>query len=88
MTEQMLMRLAIRREGQFVNAYHAAHDTMDGAMLVGSLRVSILDAHPDIWEDWKKLMSRAYQAVIHDVTGVKPHMDETPAPEHERSGRA
>lgn len=88
MTEKMLMRLAIRREGEFVNAYHAAHDTMEGAMLVGSIRTSILKAHRDIWEDWKNLMSRAYQAVIHDATGCMATMDEGPAPEHERSGRA
>lgn len=88
MTENLLIRLAIRREGEFVNAYHAASGTMDGAMLVGSIRVSILDAHKDIWEDWKALMSRAYQTVVHDATGCEVEMNEGPAPEHERSGRA
>lgn len=88
MTEKMMMRLAIRREGEFVNAYHAAPDTMDGAMLIGSIRESLLNQHQGIWEDWKNLMTRAYQAKIHDATGLRAQMEEQPAPEHERSGRA
>jgi hypothetical protein len=88
MKEQMAMRLAIREEGEFVNAYHAAPNTMEGAMLVGSIRAAILRQHRDIWQDWKNLMTRAYQVVIHDVTGIHAEMNEQAAPEHEKSGRA
>lgn len=85
---ELSVRLAIRREGEFVNAYHAGTDSMQGAMLMGSIRVSILDKHPEVWNDWKQLMTRAYQALIEGALGQKPEMTESPAPEHERSGRA
>jgi len=88
MTEQLAMRLAIRAEGDFVNAYHAAPDTMLGATLIGSFRRSVLEQQPGMFERWKALVSEAYVKTIEDATGIRPQLTEGPAPVHERSGRA
>lgn len=83
------MRLAFRTEGEFVNAYFAPADTMDGAIQLGSMQKRILDASPEAWAEWRALMTKAMSVLIQSMTGVKPTWTrETPAPEHERSGNA
>lgn len=81
------IRLAIRREGEFVNAYLAQRSTMDGAKLLGSLAVDVAQ-HVVIFDAWKSLMSGVMEAAIQTLFKQKPDMREEPAPEHERSGRA
>jgi hypothetical protein len=81
------IRLAIRSEGEFVNAYHAETGTMKGALLLGSIRRTLLRQQPDLFDTWKSLMSKAYSQMIEDALSVKPTMIEEPAPEHERAGR-
>jgi hypothetical protein len=81
------VRLAIRHEGAFVNAYLAREDTMEGATLLGSILASI--AHKgDRWDAWKKLMTEAVADAVEEVFGHRPDMPERPAPEHERGGAA
>jgi hypothetical protein len=81
-------RLAIRGEGEFVNAYYALPDTMDKALLLGSMHRSLLEASPELFEDWKKMMWAVVAMLIEDIAGVAPGApNETPAPEHERAGR-
>jgi hypothetical protein len=87
MNGRPLIRLAFRAEGEFVNAYHAAGDTMEGADLLGSFRRSLLDQQPGLFDAWKAIMSDAYAKLIESTLGIRPTMDETPAPEHERAGR-
>lgn len=86
----LAMRLSFRVEGDFVNAYMAKPDTMDGATLLASFRKTILDQQPETWERWKDLMRDAFGGAIKDALGVDgvEWGGERPAPEHERSGRA
>lgn len=84
-------RLAIRAEGAMMNAYLAPANTMEGAMLLGSLLRRPLDDDAELWETWKACMRDAASVVISTVFGgdiVAEWSDETPAPEHERSGNA
>lgn len=82
------VRLALRREGEYVNAYVAHTDTMDGAMHLGSLHGTLAE-NSDLWEAWKGLMTQAMSHLIERALGIKPDaMIERPAPESERSGRA
>jgi hypothetical protein len=81
------IRLAIRREGEVVNAYIAHPHTMKDATLIGSIgRKVALKA--DFFERWKALMSDILVAFIKDVYGQTPTIEEKGAPEHERSGNA
>jgi hypothetical protein len=86
---QMAMRLSFRHEGEFVNAYMAKPETMDGATLLGSMRKTLLDQSTEVWEGWKDLMRQAFGNVIKGAIGIDPEWGgERNAPEHERSGRA
>lgn len=83
------VRLAIRNEGEFVNAYIALTTSMADAMLIGSVLRGALDATPGAFDRWKQLMSDILASGITKALGAPPldMIEETP-PEHERSGRA
>jgi hypothetical protein len=83
---RMPCRLAIRREGNFVNAYLALDDTMEDAQLLGSLSMWVAQ-DPEMWQQWRELMREACARQVQRITGVKPVLNRTVrAPEHERSG--
>lgn len=81
-------RLAFRAEGEFVNCYYAAADTMENAMLLGSMRRSTLEKTPGVFWKWQALMQEVLTAACLDVLGAAPQFETKPGPEHERSGRA
>lgn len=87
-TKTVNMRLAMRVEGNFWNAYVAAQDSMEGAELIGSIAfVCVQDE--DRRAAFLRFMSECFEAIVYDITGVEPEFTEIrPAPEHERSGRA
>lgn len=79
-------RLAFRAEADFVNAYYAPPATMDGAILVSSMRRRMLDDDPVLWDDWKTLIRLAFERHMARLGLTAPHeWNETPAPEHERT---
>lgn len=85
---RMPFRLAIRTEGKMVNAYLAASESMDGAELIGSLRITIARGDQGVFERWKALMQNALAHIIEIETGLAPDFVEEPVPEHERAGEA
>jgi hypothetical protein len=80
------MRLAMRREGEWWNAYIAAPNTMDDAMLIGSIRfASVQD--PDRKERFIALMQDILGDASEEALGVRPaRFERREAPESERSG--
>jgi hypothetical protein len=81
-------RIAFREEGEFVNAYLATMTTMDGAILLGSLRSAILE-HGDAFEEYKAMMRKFAGILCVHTFGVEPsEFIEERAPEHERAGKA
>ena len=81
------IRLAIRREGESVNAYLTGEGTMTNAMHIGALHLRLAE-RPEIWERWKQLMSDALAIEVEEIVGAQPEMIERAAPEHEKIGRA
>lgn len=81
-------RLAFRAEGEFVNCYYAAPDTMANAMLLGSMRRPMLKKTPGVFQKWQALMQECLAAACVDVLGEAPEFKTEAAPEHERSGHA
>jgi len=66
MTATKVGRLAQRREGGFWNAYWVPQQhTMDGALLVGSIRLSTVKGR--VREDFIALMRAAFDTVAEDV---------------------
>lgn len=82
-------RIAIRKEGDFANAYYAAPNTMKGAMLLGSMRASALRNTPGAFEKWQEILRDIISQASREALGVEPvgFRTET-APEHERGGNS
>ena len=83
------MRIAIRAEGRFVNAYIADLTTMDDAKLIASISRACCDADPEVFEAFKRAAELACAAIIKSVADVEAvDFDTRPAPERERAGDA
>jgi hypothetical protein len=80
-------RMALRHEGDFINAYYARLGTMENAVLLGSLRWT-LAVDGTTFEAWKAVMTEAFRIAIKQALGIDVDMKTQRAPEHERSGRA
>lgn len=83
------LRLAMRREGSLWNAYLARVGTMEGAMLLGSIRMT-LAADEKVKEAFMGVMRLAMTVAALEATGVELAWPEgpQPAPESERGGNA
>lgn len=82
-------RLAIRSEGEFVNAYMAEMGTMDSAVLLSSIRRTIIDNDRRAFDLWRDFLQAAFGDMLKGIAGAELEWgDPQPAPEHERSGRA
>ena len=89
MTDKSAIRLALRQEGQWWNAYLALPDTMDGAERIGSIRMSIVTAQPELKQAFMALMGEAMNGMIRATFGVEASgIEVRQAPEHERAGNA
>lgn len=88
--EAMKMRLALRVEGHFWNAYLADPDTMMNAALLGSIRMNVVENDPTLKNAFMAVMQMAIAKVIEDVTGgpVDCWQEPVAAPQHEKAGRA
>jgi hypothetical protein len=81
-------RLALRREGEFWNAYWSpSPHNLDNAILIGCIRMNCVKGQ--IREDFMELMKNAFDTIAEGVTGEtatwsKPRT----APENERGGNA
>jgi hypothetical protein len=82
------IRLALRTEGDWWVAYLAEATTMDGAREVGRILLGAASQGNGIRERWMSLMSDVMRIALEDMGVTVASMDERPAPESERSGRA
>lgn len=82
------LRLALRREGNFWNAYVALEHTMEDAVLIGSLAMGPASV-PKLKRTFMRLMQDAMAHFIRQTVGEVEHWNEpVAAPEHEKAGRA
>jgi hypothetical protein len=89
MTRNLKIRLALREEGNFWNAYLALSDTMDGAKLIGSIVIESVRANPEVKARFQAVMQQVIASAVESMTGKEPERWEvTPAPESERSGHS
>ncbi len=56
----MTLRLTFRIEGLMVNCYVAGPDD---PVLIGSLPARMRELDAELWADWRKLMSRCFEAL-------------------------
>lgn len=77
-------RLAFREEAGMWNCYYAKPGTMDGALLLNSIRMALISDR-DVREACVDMMKLAAS----NIFGAGTHWcAPTAAPEHERTGRA
>ena len=81
-------RIAFRSEGEYVNAYFAELHTMDGAILVASVRAVALEQTPGAFEGYRALMRKILDKALQDLGLPVAEWTTGPAPEHERTGNA
>lgn len=82
-------RIAFRAEGKMINAYFAPKDSMDDALLMGSISKRLCDEDRALWEGFKDLMRQSITSLMKATLGIEPvGFGEEPAPESERSGSA
>lgn len=83
-------RIAIRTEGEWVRAYFAAPDTMEGAQEIATIRRSLLNgSNGPVYIAWRNTLRIAFdQLSLALFGGVPATWREDPAPEHERMGEA
>ncbi len=85
----MKVRIALREEGTFWNAYLALSDSMDGAKLIGSIMMGAVRKDADIKAAFQLLMKQVLANAVEEVTGSPPDKWEImPAPESERAGHS
>lgn len=62
-------RLLFRGEGEFVNAYFAGADDDDEWLLMGSIRTSIVTHHPELFEQFRTLMTTTLDTMLRSTFG-------------------
>jgi hypothetical protein len=87
MNEIGIGRLALRVEGDWWEAYYALPNTMEGAIPLGRIRMSIVRDRGHK-EAFQALMWAAVADILEEKTGQRPEAHEQPAPESERAGWA
>lgn len=83
-------RLAMRHEGAFWNAYYAMPNTMEKAILLGSIAMRFIVDNQDRKITFMNLMRDAVSDILEEETGHRPTWPEgaQPAPESERAGHS
>lgn len=86
MSTEAVFRVAIRSEGENVNAYYAPMTGMRGAILLGSIKRRLCQL-PGVFESFQSLMGHVATGLAEEVLGasVKEVRFED-VPEHERAG--
>lgn len=85
--QEQVGRLAFRVEGDTWVAYFAMPGTMDGALVLGSIKMALVE-DADRRRAFMEIMKGAVGDFLEGKFGEVSSWDERPAPEHERSGSA
>lgn len=87
--KERIGRLAMRHEGEFWNAYYALPQSMDRAVLIGSIHMKFVEKEGRK-QAFMDLMRECAADIIEAAIGQRPIWPRgpEPAPEHERSGHA
>lgn len=80
-------RLAFRTQGNFWHAYFAPLDSMEGALLMGTIGIGVIENSPHRKQQFMDLMKGIFDDFCQDQFKAKPIWhDPVTAPTHEESG--
>ena len=88
--QRAIGRLAMRREGMFWNAYYALPDTMDRAILLGSIAINLVENNVERKDTFMLIMRDAVTEIVKQTSGKDLVWPDEPqdAPPHERAGHS
>lgn len=87
--EKEIGRLALRQEGEYWNAYYALMETMDGAILLGSIKMSLVTENGARQLLFMGMMQEVVAEIVQRATGSEvDFLEPQTAPQHEKSGNA
>jgi hypothetical protein len=69
---EMPFRLALRQEGALWNAYLAESDSMNNAVLLGSIKMSVVKNSEARKREFMDLMTAVVADAIKETTGLEP----------------
>ncbi len=79
-------RLAFREEGDFWNCYYCKTDTLQDALLLGTIRINFVVNGSPHREKFMAVMRDILSDAVLAATGKRPdYFKEQDAPEHERT---
>lgn len=86
---QKVGRLAFRVEGKWWVAYYAEPETMNGALELARIQMTLIDDKKRK-DQFIQLMRDVFSDMMEAAIGVRPQWPNPPeaAPEHERAGQA
>jgi len=83
------INIRIRQEGPWINAYFPGSTKGDGEpILIATMRTSMADMHPKLFESWKAFVSLAAVTLLEGAGATVHGIEEQQAAEHERAGHA
>lgn len=82
--KEMPFRLALRQEDEWWRAYLAHAGTMEGAMCIGSILMTVVKASPKHKQAFIDLMKAVLADAIKDFAGIEPVFKTRDAPDNER----
>lgn len=74
--KHMIGRLVMREEGQSLNAYYSRVDSMEGAILMGHIKLAAVERNPALANDFADLMKAAISDGIETLIGAAPVWEE------------
>jgi hypothetical protein len=80
------VRIAIRQEGAFINAYIAGMKDMKDAKLIGSISLALCELDRVHFERFVVVMSDGFKALVEQTGLTVTDMQQQAAPEHEKAG--
>lgn len=85
MKKAQIGRLAMREEGEFWNAYFADTESMEDALLLGSIRMTCVRGHPHRKDQFMAMMRGIIDQGVKELYDQDLKWNEpTPGPENER----
>ena len=88
MSKHLIGRLAFRVEGTFWKVYYAKASTMDDAILLGSIRLSIVARSAERRQAFINVTQDGMVDVLREIAGSDLDWDIEDMPEAERIGNA
>ena len=79
-------RVAMRQEGGFWVGYYAMPESMEGAIELARIKMSLIIGKPERKDFFMLMVADCANDLVEEITGTRPYQGgERPAPKHEKA---